>query len=114
VAAINSRDLDAALELWAYDALFLPVVGDPVAGRDAIRHVLGALTSSGTMIEIETASTYVAGDTAVRFGRLKLVSQQADDATEFSSSYVTIYRRGDHGWRIVVDAPAGFPEALPL
>jgi len=108
--ALNAQDLDAALDLWADEALFLPVVGTPVVGREAIRELLGALTSSETKLHIETATTYMAGDTAVRVGRMKLVAAGgADGPTELPSNYVTVYRRDADGWKIVIDAPAGFP-----
>jgi len=57
VAAVNSEDLEAAIDLWADDALFLPVAGDPLAGKEAVRQLLRGLTSSGTKMQIETVAS---------------------------------------------------------
>lgn len=101
------------MDLWADDAVFVPAEGHPVVGREAIRDLLSGLTSTATRLQIETSATYVAGGTAVRVGELKLVrSGGADAAFELSSNYVTVYRRGSDGWRIAIDAPAGFTAAL--
>ncbi len=114
VAAVNSQDLEAAIELWADDALLLPAGGSAVVGKEAIRQLLSGLTSSGTTMRIETSTTYVADETAIRVGRLKLVSGgDADPTFELPSDYITVYRRRADGWEIVIDAPAGFPASLP-
>jgi uncharacterized protein (TIGR02246 family) len=114
VAAVNAQDLEAALELWTDDAIFIAAEGSPLVGRDAIRGLLTGLTSSGTKIHYETATTYVAGETAVRVGRLKLISANApDNASELAGDYVTVCRRQTTGWRLAIDAPFGFPANLP-
>ncbi len=114
VAAVNSQHLAAAIDLLADDALFLPAAGSAVVGKEAIGQLLSGLTSSGTLIQIETSSTYVAGETAIRVGRLKLlIGGDAASTFELPSDYVTVYRRRADGWEIVIDAPSGFPKPLP-
>lgn len=112
MTALNAQDLDAVMDLWADDAVLVPAEGPPVVGREAIRDLLSGLTSTGTRLQIETSTTYVAGEAAVRVGSLKLVGSGGGDApVELSSSYVTVYRRGSDAWRIAIDAPAGFTAA---
>jgi uncharacterized protein (TIGR02246 family) len=110
VAALNSRDLDAALELWVDDAVLLPAGGAPVEGKEAIRATLAALIETAAELRIDSSRTYVAGNNAVRTGRLMLIGQSADrSAAEVITHFVTVYARSGDGWRIVFDAPAGLP-----
>jgi ketosteroid isomerase-like protein len=114
VAALNSGDLDRALAHWSEDAVLLPAGagGSPVEGERAIRAVLAALIEAATEMQIVTSRTYVAGQSAVRAGRLRLIVKGADRSTsELVSDFVTVYARSGDGWRIVFDAPAGLPSA---
>jgi ketosteroid isomerase-like protein len=112
VAAINSGDLDSALDLWVDDAVCVPAGAAPAAGKQAVRGVLAALIDNGTKLTIETSRTYIAGATAVRTGRLKLSGRGAgEEPFEVRTDYVTVYAFGDAGWRIAIDAPAGLSGA---
>ena len=109
VSAINAQDLGGAVELWAVDAVFIPAAGDSLVGREAIRGALEGLTNLGAKIHVETSTTYVAGHTALRVGRLKLVAANGDSGSELTGDYITVYRREANGWRIAIDAPFGPP-----
>jgi ketosteroid isomerase-like protein len=78
VAALNSSDLDTALAQWSEDAVLLPAGAgsSPVEGKPAIRGVLAALIEAATEMQIVTSRTYIAGQSAVRTGRLKTHSQK--------------------------------------
>jgi uncharacterized protein (TIGR02246 family) len=110
VAALNSGNLEAALELWLDDAVLLPPGGSPVEGRQAIRAALAPLIETAAELRIDSSRTYVAGGSAVRTGRLRLIAGSADGSpTEVVTHFITVYARSGDGWRIVLDAPAGLP-----
>jgi ketosteroid isomerase-like protein len=116
VAALNSRDLETALAQWSEDAVLLPAgpEGSPVEGKRAIRGVLEALIETATELQIVTSHTYVAGQSAVRAGRLRLIIKRADgpqSTSELDTDFLTVYAKSVDGWRIVFDAPAGLPSA---
>jgi ketosteroid isomerase-like protein len=108
VAAINAGDLDAALELWLQDAVIVRGGGVALRGKDAIRGVLATLIDNGTQLAFESTAGYAAGAAAVRFGMLKMSAQAANGAGyEGVTRFLTVYARGEDGWLIAIDAPAG-------
>jgi uncharacterized protein (TIGR02246 family) len=107
-SAINAGDLDAALNLWVEDAVFVPADGAPIEGKQGVRGVLATLIENATELTIETARTYIAGATAVRAGRLRVSGVGVGgEPFEVATDYVTVYARDQDGWRIALDAPAG-------
>jgi uncharacterized protein (TIGR02246 family) len=112
LAAINARDLDAAIELWREDAVIVQPDGEPLHGREAVAGALRALIESGVELQTEVASIVEAGDIALVRGTLTLSVQNGDAPNgRFTSrsSSVVIYKREPDGWRIALDAPWGLP-----
>ncbi len=112
LAAINARDLDAAIELWREDAVIVQPDGQPLRGRAAVADALGALIESRVELHTEVASIVEAGDVALVSGTLTLSVQNGDapDGRFTSrSSSIVIYKRELDGWRIALDAPWGLP-----
>lgn len=112
LAAVNARDLDAAVELWREDAVIVQPDGQPLRGREAVAGALRALIDSRAEVHTEVTSIVEAGDVALVTGTLTLTAQNGDGPdgrfTSRSSS-VVIYKRGPDGWRIALDAPWGLP-----
>ena len=107
-AAIAERDLQAALDLWLEDAVFIPPGAAPLHGRDAIRGVLAGLIDGGATLSSETVGVYVAGGVALRAVRLRLTGHDPDgEPFETVTDGVTVYALTEAGWRIAIDAPAG-------
>jgi ketosteroid isomerase-like protein len=71
-AAINAADVEAALELWAGDAVFVSAGSRPIQGKAAIRGVLTTLVENQTKLAFEASVTFIGGEAAIRAGRLKL------------------------------------------
>lgn len=112
LAAVNARDLDAAVELWREDAVIVQPDGQPLRGREAVAVALRALIDSRAEVQTEVTSIFEAGDVALVSGTLTLTAQDGDGADgRFTSrtSSVVIYKRGGDGWRIALDAPWGLP-----
>ncbi len=101
---MNRRDLAAATELWAEDAVIVGASGEAISGPGAVPGVLRALMDSGVVLEVHVATLHQAGDVAIASGTLTLSSP---DGSTQSSSSVVVYRREEDGWRIAVDAPWG-------
>lgn len=110
-AAINSGDVEAALDLWIEDAAILRPDGQAVRGREAIGPALHALVDNGASVKVEVSELFTAGDIALATGTLTLSGAGADGApyTQTSQS-VVVYSRGQDGrWRVAIDAPWGLP-----
>ncbi len=113
LAAVNARDLDAAVELWREDAVIVQPDGRPLRGRQAVAEALRALIESSVELQTEVASIVEAGDIALVSGTLTLSVQNGDapDGRFTSrSSSVVVYKREPDGWRIALDAPWGLPQ----
>jgi SAM-dependent methyltransferase len=101
-AAVNGRDLDAALALWSDEALIVSPDGVPT--RD-VAAAVAALIENGVTLAIEVEHTYVAGDVATATGTLTMGNS--------ASSFTAVYGRdGDGRWRIAIDAPWGLPATV--
>jgi uncharacterized protein (TIGR02246 family) len=115
LAAVNARDLDAAVGLWREDAVIVQPDGQPLRGREAVADALRALIDGGVELQTEVASIIEAGDVALVSGTLTLGIPNGDGPygrfTNRSSSVVIYKREPDGGWRIALDAPWGLPKA---
>jgi len=109
-AAINARDLPAALDLWSEDPAIVQPDGSTVRGRESIASALQALVDNGVTLEISVTGVFAAGAVATAVGTLKLSGSDGDGQPyEQSSQSVVVYTRGADGWRIAIDAPWGLP-----
>lgn len=109
-AAINARDLPAALELWSEDPAIVQPDGSTIRGRESIATALQALIDNGVTLEISVTSVFAAGAVATAVGTLKLSGRDGDGQPhEQSSQSVVVYAREADGWRIAIDAPWGLP-----
>jgi uncharacterized protein (TIGR02246 family) len=108
-AAINGRDLPAALELWDEHASMVTRDGEPIAGRAAIARLLQALIESRARVEIEIGTLAEAGGVALASGTVTIT---AADGFAVRSAALAVYSRGEDGrWRLAIDAPWGMPQA---
>ena len=108
--AINRRDLDAAVALWAEDAAIVAPDGSLVRGRDGIVKALEGLLGNGTRFDAELTGLFEAGDTALATGSLTLRGDGHDGPFEQRSDSIVVYARDADGlWRIALDAPWGLP-----
>jgi uncharacterized protein (TIGR02246 family) len=111
-AAINARDIDAAIELWTDDATIVQADGQAIHGRAAVAGALQALIDNGVSVEIELANVFAADGVALAAGTLTLSGNGAGEASfAQSTSSAVVYTRQPDGWRIAIDAPWGLPQA---
>ena len=109
-AAINSGDVQAALELWSEQATIVRPDGGTLVGRSAIAGVLETIVGHGTTIELDVRHLYRAGGVAIALGTLRM-SLPGRGLVADESSVVVYSRAADGSWRVAIDAPWGLPAA---
>ncbi len=117
--AVAAHDFDAAMKVYASDAVMLAPGAPPLVGTDAIRAAFqaafGAPNSSITLTptKIEVARS---GDLAYAYGTGKTVMGDPSTGTtkEESNKWVTVFRKQPDGsWQLVADIFNGGPPPAP-
>jgi limonene-1,2-epoxide hydrolase len=65
IAAIEAKDIDAAIELLADDVSYENVPMSPIVGKEAVRATLGAFLGSARQVEWPIARQVVAGNVVI-------------------------------------------------
>lgn len=100
VAASNSGDAEALMELYAEDAVLLPPDHEPVMGRQAIGEFWSQGTDQG--LEVTTLRVDTDGKIGYLVGRYNLPATDEDPAD--SGKYVMCLRRQrDGSWKLTAD-----------
>ena len=106
IEAIGREDAEAAANLYAEDALFLPPGAETLRGRDTIR---GLFRNMFDAMDAEYSFTVdrveIEGNWAWRHGGYEVTAvTAAGDTLHADDKFVDIWWRGDDGtWRIVAD-----------
>lgn len=112
----TSGNLDALMELYEPDALFVGPSGDEAAGTTAVREALSSLLSLPELsFTYEPYFAAQSGDLVLMHASWSLTGQ-APDAGPVSMAGVTVEvarRSEDGGWRYVVDCPFGRASITP-
>ena len=107
---INAADVDALVNCYEADAVFIAEDGAQAAGLDEIRAAYEAIVSFGGRLTVETR--YVA-----ERGELALMSNQYTFSMPgYSASWITAEvarRQTDGSWKYVVDHPYAAPAPAP-
>jgi uncharacterized protein (TIGR02246 family) len=110
--AFNARRLDPVLALYADDAVFLPITGERVAGREALRalytKVFGEVTAR---LELQSAGLERSGDLAYDTGTYRESVEAGGKHLQLTGSYLFTYRHTEAGWRV---SAQGFTEVPVL
>jgi len=104
ISAVNARNLDAVLVLYADDAVLLPPDGEAVLGKQAIKAYYQS-TFEDLSPELSFSSEEIITDNAWAFSRGKAVgrvtSTKTGAARSVNEKYIMILRRQPDGsWRI--------------
>ena len=65
IAAIEAKDIDAAIELLADDVSYENVPVSPIAGKEAVRATLGAFLGAAAKVEWPITRQVVAGNAVI-------------------------------------------------
>ncbi|MFQ5690993.1 MAG: YybH family protein [Gemmatimonadota bacterium] len=105
--SVQARDLDAVAGVFATDAATI-FDGDLVEGLDAIRSETEEewsenpdFTVSWTTMSVDVAGS---GDLAYERGSFTFDPDGPGEAQEAHGEYVTVYKKIDGQWKVVVDA----------
>jgi uncharacterized protein (TIGR02246 family) len=108
--AISERDVDAVLELFEADGVFIDAdSGVAVRGHEQIRAALVTLFESQPRLEGLPPTVFVAGDIALVISRWTLELSGVDGEVSRQSGTATdvMRRQPDGTWRYVIDNPQG-------
>ncbi len=96
-AALNAKDIDALVDLYASDARLLPPNGKIKSGSDAVRAEFGAMIDAGLSAELTSIEAMVSGDMGYNVGTYVLM---LGDTQVDVGKYMETWRRGEDGqWR---------------
>ncbi|HSH68459.1 MAG TPA: SgcJ/EcaC family oxidoreductase [Deferrisomatales bacterium] len=108
---IDTGDLDAALELYEPDAVFVVSPGHVVTGHAAIREVLQGMIAVGATGRLEGVTAVLSADGSVAFTRAKGSSTgpgpDGKPVTTHFHSIEVVRKQPDGTWRIAIDDPSG-------
>jgi len=65
IAAVEAKDVDAAIELLADDVSYENVPMSPIAGKEAVRATLGAFLGAAMQVEWPISRQVVAGNAVI-------------------------------------------------
>jgi uncharacterized protein (TIGR02246 family) len=105
--AWNARDVEALIDLYEEDAVYVVSAEKELRGRDAIRAMLEQMTALGIDNRLELLRLTENGDTALERTRWTMQFPGEDGkTTEQSGLSTVVLRRGNDGqWRMILDDP---------
>jgi ketosteroid isomerase-like protein len=95
--AFNGNDMDAILDLYADNSVFMPPNAPSLRGREPLREFYEDLIARATNLRLETEDVAGYGPLAYETGTYSLVYQ--DGAVRDRGKYVFIWRRLNDVWR---------------
>ena len=95
--AFNAKQMDAILELYADNSVFMPPNAPILRGREPLRGFYQDLIGRATNLRLETEDVAGYGPLAYETGSFSLVYQ--DGAVRDRGKYVFIWRRMNDTWR---------------
>jgi len=101
-AAINAKDVDAVMSMWADDAMSMPEGSATLVGKEAIkaRYIEEFASATGT-ISFETLEVYAQGDYVTEIG--KTVEKDADGKVNYEGKYMAVLQKAGDSYLCVRD-----------
>ena len=105
--AVENRDLDAIVDLFAEDGRIMPPNAEPAIGRDSVRQSWDAILNlpeldfSFAPTDISVAES---GDMAYVIGTYQLMyAGEAEEPVQDSGKYVDVWEKVDGEWKVMVE-----------
>ena len=95
--AFNAKDMEAIIELYADNSVFMPPNVPTLRGREPLREFYQDLIGRATNLRLETEDVAGYGPLAYETGTYSLVYQ--DGAVRDRGKYVFIWRKMNDTWR---------------
>jgi uncharacterized protein (TIGR02246 family) len=105
---LNAGDLVAAIELYDVNASFVPLSGETIVGRDAIRPKLAELIRMKARLHGEVLRVLTASDVALLYTDWQGTTVDPSGKTvEIRSKAIELVRRQPDGtWKLIVGDPS--------
>ncbi len=101
LAAFNGKQIDAVVLTYALDAVYLPITGNRVVSRLAIKNLYTQIWEKFTPhIELTSKGVERSGAIAYETGEYSESITAAEGRLDVSGSYVFVYRHDTDGWHI--------------
>ena len=95
--AFNAQQMDASIELYADNSVFMPPNAPTLRGREPLREFYQDLIGRATNLRLETEDVAGYGPLAYETGTYSLLYQ--DGAVRDRGKYVFVWRRMNDIWR---------------
>jgi len=104
----NAQDIDGMLALAEPDSVFVPSPGVPPLVGEGAREALAGFLSLKLPVSMSVRHSIVAGDLALLVAEWSISGDGPDgNPVELSGSTADVARRGENGWKFVIDNPSG-------
>jgi uncharacterized protein (TIGR02246 family) len=101
LAAFNSKQLDAVVATYAMDAVYLPITGNRVVSRLAIKNLYAQIWARFTPhIELTSKGVERSAQIAYETGEYTESVTGEEGRLDLAGSYVFVYRHDPDGWHI--------------
>jgi len=110
VGQVSAGDLDAVMEYYEPDAVFVDPTGVTIQGRDAIRAVMGEYLGLKPTLTVNKVRKLIeTPDIALLSADWTMTGANPDgSALELTGNNVDVFRRQPDGsWRLAIDNPYG-------
>lgn len=111
-------DYESVLDFYAEDAVYLPAMGPPVRGKQALRDHLNNVTPEVSDVTIKSREvTVLSPEWATEHGTAIFDFGQEGPGSETELSYARLFHKTASGWKIKRDVgsatqpPSGSPGA---
>lgn len=107
LGAVQSRDMDAMMDLYVPDGVAIGIDGGECVGHDAIRAMLSGFVGSVHSMSGTTRKIFVAGDVALSSASWTAEFVAPDGTTQTQSGVTAevLVRQPDGSWRMLIDDP---------
>lgn len=106
--AFRARDVDAIMELYEPDAIWVSDTGDVVTGLDGIREVMAQFLALDADYEAAAPTALQSDGLALLCSDWIVRGRDPSEGLELSGRTADVLRRQPDGrWRYVIDAPYG-------
>lgn len=106
-AHVHAQDLEALMDLYEPDAVFMPEPGVVLSNPDEIRGALGAMLSLSPTMVVNPGQVLVAGDVALVQNDWSMTGTAPDGSTvtQGGRSADVVRLHADGNWRVLIDRP---------
>ena len=112
LTAFNAKQLDAVVQTYALDAVYLPITGNRVVSRLAIKNLYAQIWQRFTPhLELTTKYAERSASLGYETGEYSESVTAAEGRLDVTGSYVFVYRRDPDGWHFLTQAFTERPAA---